>query len=132
MYKELDEDHDGKVSNAELKTFLQGIQFQGEGSKKNDFVRIIMDRFDISGDQYIDENEFVKILTKWLQEARKSISQNDYSPLSFFLKPNGVTLNNFLFVFGHILLQGVLNLKEAIFIKYYFCMQIVYIYVSSH
>ncbi|CAI9292780.1 unnamed protein product [Lactuca saligna] len=84
IYKGLDENQDGKVSKVELKTFLLGIKLQTNDATKDDLVEIIMDRFDISGDQSIEENEFVRILIKWLREARKSVSQNDYNPLSFF------------------------------------------------
>lgn len=112
IYKGLDENQDGKVSKVELKTFLLGIQLQTNDATKDDLVEIIMDRFDISGDQSIEENEFVRILMKWLREARKSVSQNDYNPLSFFAtKPSEVTFyfrkfkRIFCFLFEHILLQ---------------------------
>ncbi|KAL7591841.1 hypothetical protein Lser_V15G32339 [Lactuca serriola] len=88
IFKGLDEDHDGKVSNAELKTFLLGIQLQAETTTNDDFVENIMDQFDISGNQSIEENEFVIILTKWLQEVKKPLSQNDYNPLTFLFKRN--------------------------------------------
>ncbi|KAI3495338.1 hypothetical protein L1887_37649 [Cichorium endivia] len=88
IYKGLDENNDGKVSNGELKTFLQGIQLEANGATNQDFVDMIMNRFDISGDQFIEENEFVRVLIKWLREARKSASQNDYNPLSFFIESN--------------------------------------------
>nr|GEY36945.1 sodium/calcium exchanger NCL2-like [Tanacetum cinerariifolium] len=61
LYTELDKNHDGKVTTAELKTLLLG-------------------------DEFIQEDEFIKIVTKWLQDARKSLSKNDYNPLSFFTK----------------------------------------------
>ncbi|KAI3710192.1 hypothetical protein L2E82_39966 [Cichorium intybus] len=88
IYKGIDEDHGGKVSNAELKTFLRGIQLQADSPTNNDFVENIMDQFDISGNESIEEDEFVRILTKWLQEASKSLSRNDYNPLTFFFNPN--------------------------------------------
>lgn len=104
IFKGLDEDHDGKVSNAELKTFLLGIQLQADTATNDDFVENIMDQFDISGNESIEENEFVIILTKWLQEVEKPLSQNDYNPLTFLFKRNQVTfylgnLKNLLFCF---------------------------------
>ncbi|KAL9996772.1 putative EF-hand domain-containing protein [Helianthus debilis subsp. tardiflorus] len=93
IYEGLDVNHDGNVSNAELKTLILGIQLQEDGKISDDLVQKIMDQLDISGDEIIQEDEFVRILTKWVKEARKSGSQNDYSPLRFFIKKttNGVT-----------------------------------------
>ncbi|KAI7730977.1 hypothetical protein M8C21_006826 [Ambrosia artemisiifolia] len=87
LHKELDKNHDGKVTNAELKTLLLGIQLQADGKVSEDLVERVMDQLDISGDESIQEDEFVRILTKWLKDARKSLSKNDYNPLSFFTKP---------------------------------------------
>ncbi|XP_076919100.1 sodium/calcium exchanger NCL2-like [Bidens hawaiensis] len=87
IYEAVDVNHDGKVSNAELKTLILGIQLQEDGKISDDLVQKIMEQFDSLGDEIIQENEFVRILTKWVKEARKSSSQNDYSPLSFFIKP---------------------------------------------
>lgn len=91
LYKGLDKNHDGKVTNAELKTLLLGIQLQADGELSDDLVERVMDQLDISGDESIQEDEFVRILTKWLYDARKSLSKNDYNPLTFFIKPQEVT-----------------------------------------
>ncbi|KAI3828394.1 hypothetical protein L1987_02495 [Smallanthus sonchifolius] len=88
IYEGLDRNHDGKVSNAELKTLILGIQLQEDGKISDDLVQKVMDQLDISGDGFIQENEFVRILTKWVMEARKSRPQNDYSLLRFFIKSN--------------------------------------------
>ncbi|KAK9055926.1 hypothetical protein SSX86_027013 [Deinandra increscens subsp. villosa] len=88
LYTELDKNHDSKVTDAELKTLLLGIHLQADGELSDGFVERIMEQFDMSGDKCIQEDEFVRILSKWLQEARKSLSDNDYNPLSFFKKPN--------------------------------------------
>ncbi|MFS8015756.1 putative EF-hand domain pair protein CML [Helianthus anomalus] len=87
LYKELDNNHDGKVTNAELKTLLLGIQVQADGELSQGLVDRIVDQLDVTGDEFIQEDEFVRVLTKWLQDARKSLSKNDYNPLSFFTKP---------------------------------------------
>ncbi|KAI7730976.1 hypothetical protein M8C21_006825, partial [Ambrosia artemisiifolia] len=87
LYKELDKNHDGKVTNAELKTLLLGIQVQADGELSQGLVDRIVDQLDVTGDESIQEDEFVRVLTKWLQDARKSLSKNDYNPLSFFNKP---------------------------------------------
>ncbi|KVH89498.1 hypothetical protein Ccrd_008512 [Cynara cardunculus var. scolymus] len=87
----LDQNHDGKVSSAELKTLLLGIQVQADGEVSDGLIENTMMQLDISGDDSIQEDEFVRILTKWLQEARASLSKNDYNPLSFFIKPAAST-----------------------------------------
>ncbi|KAI3823971.1 hypothetical protein L1987_05417 [Smallanthus sonchifolius] len=87
LHKELDKNHDGKVTNAELKTLLLGIQLEADGELSKDLVERVMDQLDLSGDESIQEDEFVRILTKWLKDARKSLSKKDYNPLSFFNKP---------------------------------------------
>lgn len=92
LYTGLDQNHDGKVTTAELKTLLLGIQVQADGQISDDLVERVMDQFDTSGDECIQEDEFIRILTKWLQDARKSLSKNDYNPLSFFTKSQEVTL----------------------------------------
>ncbi|KAK9064277.1 hypothetical protein SSX86_015657 [Deinandra increscens subsp. villosa] len=90
LHKQLDKNHDSKVTNAELKTLLLGIQLEADGDLSEDLVERVMDQLDTSGDESIQEDEFVRILTKWLQEARESLSKNDYNPLSFFKKEEDV------------------------------------------
>ncbi|XP_076924802.1 sodium/calcium exchanger NCL2-like [Bidens hawaiensis] len=91
LHKELDKNHDGKVTEAELKTLLLGIQLQADGEISDDLVERIIEQFDSSGDKCIQEDEFVRILTQWLKEARKSLSKNDYNPLHFFKKSQEVS-----------------------------------------
>ncbi|KAL8236127.1 hypothetical protein R6Q59_017208 [Mikania micrantha] len=86
LYKKLDGDHNGKVTAAELRTLLVGIEMQPDGYLSHDLVDRIMDQLDITGDESIQEDEFVRILTKWLHDAGQSISDNDYNPLSFCTK----------------------------------------------
>ncbi|GKB37716.1 sodium/calcium exchanger NCL2 [Tanacetum coccineum] len=86
LYAELDKNHDGKVTTAELKTLLLGIQLEAYGHISDDLVERVMDQLDTSGDEFIQEDEFIRIVKKWLQDARKSLSKNDYNPLSFFTK----------------------------------------------
>lgn len=87
LYKGLDKNHDSKVTSNELKTLLMGIQVQADGDLSEDLVQRVMDQLDLSGDDSIQEEEFVTIITKWIRDARKSLSKNDYNPLSFFTKP---------------------------------------------
>ncbi|KAL8236128.1 hypothetical protein R6Q59_017209 [Mikania micrantha] len=86
LHRRLDKNHDGKVTLAELKTLLLGMHLLEDGELSDGLVERVIDQFDFSGDKCIQEDEFVRILTKWLQEARKSLSKNDYNPLSLFNK----------------------------------------------
>lgn len=95
VYKGLDKNHDSKVTSAELKTLLMGIQVQADGDLSEDLVERVMDQLDLSGDESIQEEEFVTIITKWLQDARKSLSKNDYNPLNFFTTPQVVVSLSF-------------------------------------
>ncbi|KAI3703742.1 hypothetical protein L1987_73936 [Smallanthus sonchifolius] len=69
LYKELDKNHDGKVTSAELKTLLMGIQVQADGELSQDLVDRIMDQLDITGDDSIQEDEFVRNADEEQQEA---------------------------------------------------------------
>ncbi|MFS7931287.1 putative EF-hand domain pair protein CML [Helianthus anomalus] len=86
LYKKRDSNNDGKVTSVEVKTLLVGIQMQADGERSEDLVDSIIGQLDITGDGTIDEDKFVNVLTKWLHDARKSLSRNDYNPLSFFTK----------------------------------------------
>ncbi|KAI3828395.1 hypothetical protein L1987_02496 [Smallanthus sonchifolius] len=69
LYKELDKNHDGKVTSAEFKTLLIGIQVQADGELSQDLVDRIMDQLDITGDESIQEVEFVRNADEEQQEA---------------------------------------------------------------
>ncbi|XP_071699821.1 sodium/calcium exchanger NCL2-like [Rutidosis leptorrhynchoides] len=90
IYDGLDVNNDGQVSKSELKTLILGIQLQEQGEISDDLVEKVMEQFDISGDDFIQLNEFIRIMTKWLRDTRKSLAQNGtYKPLiSFFIKHN--------------------------------------------
>ena len=47
-----------------------GIQFDEIDLDKNEAVDRVMNDFDTSNDQHIDEGEFVKGVSKWLIEAK--------------------------------------------------------------
>lgn len=94
LYHGLDVNHDSNVTVAELKTLLLGIQVQADGELSYDLLNRIMSQLVISGDEsIISEDEFVRVLSKWVREARKALSKNDYKPLKIFIKPQAVTFN---------------------------------------
>ncbi|XP_076944439.1 sodium/calcium exchanger NCL2-like [Bidens hawaiensis] len=73
LYKELDKNHDGKVTNAELKTLLLGIQVQADGELSQELVDRIMYQLELSGYESIQEDEFVKS-TKTMATRCKEIT----------------------------------------------------------
>ena len=93
LYKRLDINHDHQVTIAEMKTLLLGIQVQADGEISDNLLDNIMGQLDISGNQTIEEAEFIRVVTKWLCEARNSLSKNDHNPLSCFTsKPQAVNV----------------------------------------
>lgn len=48
-----------------------GIQFDEIDLDKNDAVDRVMNDFDTSNDQHIDEEEFFKGVSKWILEAKR-------------------------------------------------------------
>lgn len=86
IYNEIDKNHDGSVSASELRLLLIGIQLEADGDLSDAYVDKIMEEFDITGDGHIEKEEFVRVLLKWLTEARNSLAKNDHNPLNIFGK----------------------------------------------
>ncbi|KAK3039928.1 hypothetical protein RJ639_027763 [Escallonia herrerae] len=82
IFHEIDTNNDGFISKAELSVFLLGIHLQQEGLTRDENIANVMEAFDASGDR-IDEGEFVRVLTKWLTEGKKSVTKSDHSPKFF-------------------------------------------------
>lgn len=82
IFKEIDKNNDKAISRTELRVLVLGIQLEGGGDIRDDYAKRVMDEMDISGDARIDEAEFVRVLLKWLTEARESISDDDRKFLS--------------------------------------------------
>ncbi|KAK8712307.1 hypothetical protein V6N13_147547 [Hibiscus sabdariffa] len=72
LFEAIDENHDGGLSHSELKAFIIGIRFEEIDLDKDDAVRKVMVDFDTSLDSLVQEEEFVKGLTKWINEARQT------------------------------------------------------------
>ena len=48
---------------------------------EDDYEAKVMEEFDISGDSYITENEFIKGVSKWLNKAQQSAHNQGHSQL---------------------------------------------------
>lgn len=71
LFHTIDENHDGNLSKAELRALIVGIQFEEIDLDKNEAVDKVMSDFDTSNDQFVDEGEFVKGISRWLMEAKR-------------------------------------------------------------
>ena len=83
MFKTIDENDDGGLSPSELKALIIGIRFEEIDFDKDDAVRKVMADFDTSLDSLVQEDEFVKGITKWINEAKQTKSAH--------LEPNSGT-----------------------------------------
>ncbi|RVW42959.1 Sodium/calcium exchanger NCL [Vitis vinifera] len=71
LFHTIDENDDGNLSKAELRALIVGIQFEEIDLDKNEAVDKVMSDFDTSNDQFVDEGEFVKGISRWLMEAKR-------------------------------------------------------------
>ncbi|MBA0771107.1 hypothetical protein Gotri_019628 [Gossypium trilobum] len=72
LFETIDENRDGHLSPSELKALIIGIRFEEIDFDKDDAVMKVMADFDTSLDSYIQEEEFVKGITKWINEAKQT------------------------------------------------------------
>eukprot|EP00262_Sarcandra_glabra_P007562 TRINITY_DN20450_c0_g1_i1.p1 TRINITY_DN20450_c0_g1~~TRINITY_DN20450_c0_g1_i1.p1 ORF type:complete len:571 (-),score=67.88 TRINITY_DN20450_c0_g1_i1:275-1987(-) len=79
LFHVLDTSKDGIITDVELRALIIGIQFDKIDLDKEDAVKKVLDDFDISGDGVISEHEFVDGISKWLHEAKRSVTNTDYS-----------------------------------------------------
>ncbi|XWS10063.1 hypothetical protein CRYUN_Cryun39dG0043700 [Craigia yunnanensis] len=72
LFETIDENCDGGLSPSELKALIIGICFEEIDLDKDDAVRKVMEDFDYSLDSLVQEEEFVKGITKWINEAKQT------------------------------------------------------------
>ncbi|XVF18738.1 hypothetical protein REPUB_Repub11eG0049000 [Reevesia pubescens] len=72
LFKTIDENDDGALSQPELKALIIGIRFEEIDLDKDDAVRKVMADFDTSRDSLIQEDEFIKGIKKWIYEAKQT------------------------------------------------------------
>nr|GMC74706.1 sodium/calcium exchanger NCL-like [Ipomoea batatas] len=84
LFKRVDENGDGRLSQSELKALVVGISLDGVNLDETDAVEKVMKDFDTSNDGEVDFGEFVAGVDKWLDEfygsrvCPESISDFDY------------------------------------------------------
>ncbi|KAK9152954.1 hypothetical protein Sjap_000434 [Stephania japonica] len=74
LFKTIDLDGDQLLSAPELGALMIGIRFDEIDLDRDDAVQKVLRDFDTSGDAYIDENEFVVGISRWLNEAKRSLA----------------------------------------------------------
>ncbi|EYU44997.1 hypothetical protein ABFS82_13G068800 [Erythranthe guttata] len=70
LFKAIDENDDGFLSQAELRALIVGIQFNEINMDEDDALAKVIKDFDTSLDSQVDLNEFVAGIGKWLEEAK--------------------------------------------------------------
>ncbi|KAI3895513.1 hypothetical protein MKW92_010189 [Papaver armeniacum] len=81
LFKTIDENGDAYLSDAELRALIIGIRFDEIDLNKEDAVKKLLRDFDTSGDSQVDEEEFIEGISKWLKEAKRSVtSANSSTP----------------------------------------------------
>ncbi|KAF8409001.1 hypothetical protein HHK36_005072 [Tetracentron sinense] len=73
LFKTIDLNSDGHLSDSELRALIIGIQFEAIDLDKNEAVEKVMKDFDTSNDSHVDEDEFVKGISKWILDAKRSV-----------------------------------------------------------
>ncbi|RWR91752.1 EF-hand domain-containing protein [Cinnamomum micranthum f. kanehirae] len=86
LFHRLDLNHDEHASLEELTALIAGINFLNIDLDKEDAIKkvmVLMDDFDSSGDRLIDEKEFFNGISRWLEEAKRSVVQEGSSTKKF-------------------------------------------------
>ncbi|KAK7401787.1 hypothetical protein VNO78_13556 [Psophocarpus tetragonolobus] len=72
LFTTIDEDEDGSLTHNELRALVIGIEFGEIDLDHDDAVKSIMSDFDTSGNQLVDQDEFVNGVCRWLQRAQRA------------------------------------------------------------
>jgi len=73
LFHKIDLDSNDLLSYAELRALIIGIQFDEIELDKDDAVEKVMDEFDTSGNENVDETEFVNGISRWIKEAKRTV-----------------------------------------------------------
>ncbi|CAL8134857.1 unnamed protein product [Prunus armeniaca] len=71
LFKTLDQDSDGYLSTADLRSLIIGIQFDDIDINIDEAISQVMRDFDTSHDSKIDVDEFFKGISKWINKAKR-------------------------------------------------------------
>ncbi|KAK4851295.1 hypothetical protein QYF36_013918 [Acer negundo] len=71
LFDAIDENKDSHLSASELKAFIIGIRFDEIHLDHDDAVEKLLTDIDMSNDSLIDIDEFITVVSKWLNEAKR-------------------------------------------------------------
>ena len=115
MFQTIDENQDDNLTHNELRALVIGIQFEEIDLDHDDAVKRIMGDFDTSGNELVDQEEFVNGVCRWLQRAQRArVASGDAGPhtmkfLTDFHKVSCAMLNLMnLFCFLVPIIDGIL------------------------
>lgn len=77
LFDKIDENSDGHLSASELRAFVLGVQFQVIDLDKDDAVDRVLKEFDTSANNFVEKDEFVAGISKWLHVAKGGRASND-------------------------------------------------------
>ena len=69
LFETIDANKDGHLSAAELKALIIGISFEDIDLDKDDAVGKVLQDFDKTLDEQVDQEEFVRGIKRWLIQA---------------------------------------------------------------
>lgn len=73
LFHKIDMDESRTLSRSELHALIVGINFEELDFDRMDAVNKVMDDFDTSRNDIVEEEEFVQGMKKWLNEAKRSV-----------------------------------------------------------
>ncbi|WRX25914.1 Sodium/calcium exchanger membrane region - like 7 [Theobroma cacao] len=74
LFLKIDKNNNSRISPAELRAFILGIQIEEVGLDEEDFETKVMEEFNFSGDSDINETEFVRGVSNWLNKANNDVN----------------------------------------------------------
>jgi Ca2+/Na+ antiporter len=83
LFHAIDSDDNKNISLDELHAFLVGVHFDEMGLEEQGAVDKVMEDFDTSKNNCIEEGEFFTGISKWLKEARRTVSISGSNSSSF-------------------------------------------------
>ncbi|KAF5940517.1 hypothetical protein HYC85_021684 [Camellia sinensis] len=83
LFRTIDGDKDGFISEPELKALIVGMRLDEISLNEDDAVKKVMNDFDTSNDYKIDLHEFINGISKWLDEVEQAgASSREAGPAS--------------------------------------------------